>query len=76
VHGTAPDIAGTTLPIRSPASSPLRCACAILRRGEDATLIERAVERVLDDGFRTGDIMQPGKKQVGTREMATPLSRP
>jgi len=24
---------------------------------------------VLDQGLRTGDIMQPGKKLVGTREM-------
>ena len=30
---------------------------------------ERAVEDVLDQGLRTGDIMQPGKKLVGTREM-------
>jgi 3-isopropylmalate dehydrogenase len=38
-------------------------------RVDDAKLIERAVEAVLNEGLRTGDIMQPGKKQVGTREM-------
>jgi 3-isopropylmalate dehydrogenase len=32
-------------------------------------MVERAVESVLNDGLRTGDIMQPGKRQVGTREM-------
>jgi 3-isopropylmalate dehydrogenase len=38
-------------------------------RVDDAKLVEAAVENVLNDGLRTGDIMQPGKKQVGTREM-------
>jgi 3-isopropylmalate dehydrogenase len=36
---------------------------------EQAVLVEKAAERVLDEGYRTGDIMQPGKKQVGTRQM-------
>ena len=27
------------------------------------------VEKVLNDGLRTGDIMQPGKQQVGTKAM-------
>ena len=36
---------------------------------DEAKLVERAVEDVLDQGLRTGDIMQPGKKLVGTREM-------
>ena len=38
-------------------------------RVDDAKLVESAVESVLDDELRTGDIMQPGKTQVGTREM-------
>ena len=30
---------------------------------EDAALLEKAVERVLAEGYRTGDIMQPGMNQ-------------
>ena len=30
----------------------------------------RAVDQVLSEGWRTGDIMQPGMKKAGTREMA------
>ncbi len=70
VHGTAPDIAGQGL------ANPIACILSLamcLRysfgRVDDAKLVEGAVESVLDDGLRTGDIMQPGKKQVGTREM-------
>ena len=70
VHGTAPDIAGQNL------ANPFACILSLamcLRysfgRVDDAKLIERAVEAVLNEGLRTGDIMQPGKKQVGTREM-------
>jgi 3-isopropylmalate dehydrogenase len=70
VHGTAPDIAGQGL------ANPIACILSLamcLRysfgRVDDSKLVERAVESVLNDGLRTGDIMQPGKKQVGTREM-------
>ena len=38
-------------------------------RGEDAALLERAVERVLAEGYRTSDIMQPGMTKVGTAAM-------
>jgi 3-isopropylmalate dehydrogenase len=31
--------------------------------------IEAAVKKVLAQGFRTGDIFEPGMKKVGTREM-------
>jgi 3-isopropylmalate dehydrogenase len=70
VHGTAPDISGQGL------ANPIACILSLamcLRysfgRGDDAKMVERAVESVLNDGLRTGDIMQTGKKQVGTREM-------
>jgi len=36
---------------------------------ELATLVEKAVQRVLADGLRTGDIFQPGCEKVGTEEM-------
>jgi 3-isopropylmalate dehydrogenase len=38
-------------------------------RVEDATLLDKAVERVLAEGYRTGDIMQPGMTKVGTSGM-------
>ncbi len=70
VHGSAPDIAGQGL------ANPLACVLSFamclrysFNKPDDAKLIERAVERVLDEGLRTGDIMQPGKKQVGTTGM-------
>jgi 3-isopropylmalate dehydrogenase len=38
-------------------------------RIEDAKLLERAVDQVLADGYRTQDIMQPGMTKVGTTAM-------
>jgi len=38
-------------------------------RGDDATLLEKAVERVLAEGYRTDDIMQPGMTKLGTGAM-------
>jgi 3-isopropylmalate dehydrogenase len=38
-------------------------------RGSDADRVERAVRSVLADGYRTGDIFQPGMQRVGTAEM-------
>ena len=70
IHGTAPDIAGKGL------ANPLACILSFamglrysFARPEEAKLVERAVEGVLDQGLRTGDIMQDGKTKVGTREM-------
>jgi 3-isopropylmalate dehydrogenase len=34
-----------------------------------AERVELAVRKVLADGLRTGDILQPGCRRVGTREM-------
>ena len=36
---------------------------------EAAQRIEAAVKKVLAQGFRTGDIYEPGTKKVGTKEM-------
>ncbi len=36
---------------------------------EEAARIEQAVEKVLDQGYRTADIWTKGTKLVGTREM-------
>ena len=70
VHGSAPDIAGKGLanPIATIASfgMALRYSCGM---GAEADLIDKAIAGVLSDGYRTGDIMQPGMRQVGTTEM-------
>jgi 3-isopropylmalate dehydrogenase len=70
VHGSAPDIAGTGA--ANPIASILSFAMALrytFELGADADLLEKAVDTVLADGLRTGDIMQPGMKKVGTKEM-------
>ena len=70
IHGSAPDIVGKGV------ANPIACILSFamcLRysfgRIEDAQLVERAVDRVLADGFRTADIMQPGMTRVGTAQM-------
>jgi 3-isopropylmalate dehydrogenase len=70
IHGSAPDIAGKGL------ANPIACILSFamclrysLGRGEDARLLEKAVEQVLSEGYRTQDIMQPGMNKVGTAEM-------
>ncbi|MCE9648378.1 MAG: 3-isopropylmalate dehydrogenase [Parvibaculum sp.] len=70
VHGSAPDIAGTGA--ANPIASILSFAMALrytFDRGACADLLEKAVDAVLANGLRTGDIMQPGKTKVGTVEM-------
>jgi len=70
VHGSAPDIAGKGLanPIATVSSfaMALRYSCGMVK---EADLIEQAIANVLAQGYRTGDIMQPNMRQVGTTEM-------
>ncbi len=70
IHGSAPDIAGKGLanPIAAILSFGM-CLRYSLGRGEDAALLDKAVERVLAEGYRTGDIMQPGMTKLGTAAM-------
>src|ERR1043166_3175255 len=70
IHGSAPDIAGKGLanPIASILSFAM-CLRYSFGRTDDAALLEKAVERVLAEGYRTGDIMQPGMTKVGTTAM-------
>ena len=42
---------------------------------EEAKDIENAVIRVLEKGYRTGDIINEGKILVGTREMGSLVVR-
>lgn len=71
IHGSAPDIAGQN--VANPIASILSVAM-MLRYSFDlekeAELVEQAVGTVLEEGYRTADIMQPGMRQIGTAEMA------
>jgi len=76
VHGTAPDIAGQGVanPIAAILSAALLLRYA-LDRPTDAERVERAVERALEQGFRTRDIASPGTRVVGTRAMGDAIVR-
>lgn len=70
IHGSAPDIAGKD--IANPIASIMSVAMMLehsFQMKEEAQDIYRAVEKVLDRGYRTADIMQPGMTQVGTEKM-------
>jgi 3-isopropylmalate dehydrogenase len=70
IHGSAPDIAGKG--VANPLATILSAAM-MLRYTFDqeavAARIESAVRRVLEDGYRTGDIWSEGARRVGTDEM-------
>lgn len=70
IHGSAPDIAGQKK--ANPLATILTSAL-LLRYSfgleQEAVAIERAVAAVLDQGYRTGDIYEPGATLVGTRQM-------
>lgn len=69
-HGSAPDIAGQNK--ANPIATILSAAMMLrysLDLDKEADAVEAAVQKVLTDGFRTGDIMSDGCKPVGTKEM-------
>ena len=68
--GSAPDIAGKG--IANPIATILSAAMMLrysFDLDKEADAIEKAVEDVLKDGYRTIDIMSEGKIQIGTSEM-------
>jgi 3-isopropylmalate dehydrogenase len=70
VHGSAPDIAGKN--IANPIATILSLSMALrysLNLDKEAGLLDTAVQKVLDDGLRTKDIMSNGKKEVSTTDM-------
>jgi 3-isopropylmalate dehydrogenase len=74
VHGSAPDIAGQDK--ANPLAMVLSAAMMLrysFDQPEAATKIEQAVQTVLDQGYRTGDIMSEGMTAVGCKEMGTKL---
>lgn len=71
IHGSAPDIAGKD--VANPIATILAAAMMLrdsfgLQREYSA--IEAAVGSVLEDGYRTADIMQEGKTRVNGSRMA------
>ena len=69
-HGSAPDIAGKG--VANPLATILSVAMMMrytFGKEDVAQRIEGAVRKVLAQGYRTGDIYEPGTKKVGTREM-------
>ncbi|WP_421876853.1 3-isopropylmalate dehydrogenase [Pacificispira sp.] len=70
VHGSAPDIAGQGK--ANPMAMLLSFAMALrysFDLGDDADLVERAAQEVLNTGKRTLDIMTPGCQAVSTGQM-------
>jgi len=70
IHGSAPDIAGKNQ--ANPIASVLSFAMALkfsLDLDKEAENLEQAVEKTLDQGLRTKDIISAGKKEVSTVEM-------
>ena len=70
VHGSAPDIAGKN--ISNPIATILSFSMALkysLDLEKEAVLLDEAVQKVLDKGLRTKDIMSPGKKEISTSDM-------
>ena len=70
IHGSAPDIAGQNK--ANPIATILSAAMMLrysLDLDKEADAVETAVQNVLTEGYRTGDIMSDGCKLVGTKEM-------
>lgn len=75
IHGSAPDIAG--MDIANPIGTVMSAAM-MLRYSFDmpneADAIERAVNKALDDGYRTPDVYKDGLNRVTCSEMGTILA--
>jgi 3-isopropylmalate dehydrogenase len=70
VHGSAPDIMGKG--IANPIAEMLSFAMLLrysFDMGEDADLIQKAIDNVLASGLRTADIMRDGMAKVSTGVM-------
>lgn len=70
IHGSAPDITGQG--IANPLGTILSAAMMFsysLDMAEIGSKIEQAVEKVLEQGYRTADLYKPGCTKVSTAEM-------
>jgi len=74
VHGSAPDIAGKG--IANPIATILSFSMALrysLNLEKEAEDLDNAVQKVLDDGLRTKDILSKGNKEVSTEAMGNAI---
>ncbi|NDO19352.1 3-isopropylmalate dehydrogenase [Lachnospiraceae bacterium MD329] len=71
IHGSAPDIAGQDIanPIATIVSAAMMLEMSF-GLVEEAKAINNAVDKVLDENYRTTDIMSDGMTKVGCKEMA------
>lgn len=75
IHGSAPDIAGQNK--ANPLATILSVAMMLrysFDMSKEADAIENAVDKVLAEGYRTGDIMSEGMKCVSCSEMGDLVS--
>ncbi len=73
-HGSAPDIAGMN--IANPIATILSAAMMLrytFNLDKEADSIEKAVKKVLEDGFRTVDIMPKGQEDRFTKTSCTEM---
>ena len=76
IHGSAPDIAGMN--IANPIGTVMSAAMLLrysFNMMEEADAIEAAVNKALDDGYRTPDIYKDGFTKVGCSEMGDILAK-
>jgi 3-isopropylmalate dehydrogenase len=72
IHGSAPDIMGQD---KANPCAQILSAAMMLRYSfgldKEAAAIEKAIEKVLEEGYRTADIMEEGRKPAGTEKMGS-----
>jgi len=76
IHGSAPGIAGQN--IANPIATILSVAMMLrysLALNREAEAIEKAIDEILNEGYRTPDIMSAGMNKVGTREMGDVIAK-
>ena len=74
-HGSAPDIAGKD--IANPIATVLSAAMMLrysFDLDKEAEAVEREVQKVLQDGYRTADIWSEGCRKVGCKQMGDLLA--
>ena len=76
IHGSAPDIAGKNVanPIATIASAAMMLSYAF-KLDKEAAVIEQAIVKTLDLGYRTKDIYSPGTRLASTTEMGEAILR-
>ncbi|MBI4288156.1 MAG: 3-isopropylmalate dehydrogenase [Chloroflexi bacterium] len=75
IHGSAPKYKG--LNKVNPMATILSAAMMLrysLALEKEAAALENAVQRALEDGYRTYDIMEPNRTQLGTKEMGEKIA--